>query len=268
MSQSPTILIMAGKRDGKLDPLAARAGVSHKCRVPICGKPLLQWTLEAAGPAFPDAQILISIHDPDVIADLPAVEELTAAGRLKMCEAQAGIVESVEHAVSEAGDAAFPLLITTADSVLAEPGFLRNVHAAAMANDSEALIVLAQREAIEAAHPEGQKKFYQFSDIAISNCNAFWLRDRNALKAAEAFRQGGQFAKQKGRIAKAFGYWNLIRFRMGWFTLEGAFAAISRRFGVRVTPWLEKDGAFAVDVDNERTYDVSEALLKKRKLAA
>ena len=103
MNDQPTILILAGKRDGKLDPLAERAGVSHKCRVPINGKPLLEWVAEAVGPAFPEAKVLISIHDPAVIADLPTVAALKAAGRLVLCEAQAGIVESVEHAIALAG---------------------------------------------------------------------------------------------------------------------------------------------------------------------
>lgn len=266
MTLQPTILILAGKRDGKLDPLAERAQVSHKCRVPIVGKPLLQWVLEAVAPAFPDARIYISIHNPSVIGDLSGVAELKAAGRLHLCVAQAGIVESVEAAIAEAGgDSAFPLLITTADNVLAEPDYLRGIHEAALASEGDALVVLAERDSIRAAHPEGQRKFYEFSDIAIANCNVFWLRNANAVKAAEAFRQGGQFIKTKGRIAKAFGIWNLIRFRMGWSSLEGAFRAISRRFGVRVVPHVTPDGAFAIDVDNERTYSVAEILLKARK---
>jgi GTP:adenosylcobinamide-phosphate guanylyltransferase len=266
MTDQPTILILAGKRDGKLDPLAERAGVTHKCRVPIAGKPLLQWVLEAVAPAFPDARIYVSIHDPAVIADLPGVSVLTASGRLHLCEAQAGIVESVEAAIAAAGgESAFPLMITTADNVLAEPDYLRGVHESAMASEGDAVVVLATRESIRAAHPEGQRKFYEFSDMAISNCNVFWLRNSAALAATEAFRQGGQFAKNRARIAKAFGIWNLIRFRLGWWSLDGAFRAISRRFGVRVVPHVTPDGAFAIDVDNERTYAIAEMLLKDRK---
>lgn len=266
MTEQPTILILAGKRDGKLDPLAERAGVSHKCRVPINGKPLLEWVAEAVAPAFPQAKVLISIHDPAVIADLPTVMTLQQSGRLVLCAAQAGIVESVEHAIAQAGgEAAFPLLITTADNVLAESAYLREVHDAALAGDGDAVVVLATREAIRAAHPDGQRKFYEFSDVAISNCNLFWLRNPKALRATEAFREGGQFAKNRARIAKAFGIINLLRFRLGWWTLEKAFKAISRRFGVKVVPYITPDGAFAIDVDNERTYGVAELLLKARK---
>ena len=265
MTVKPTILILAGKRDGKLDPLAERAGVSHKARVPIAGKPLLEWVLEAAIPAFPGNRILVSIHDASIMADLPGIIELEKQGRLTFCQAQAGIVESVEAAVALAGADAFPLMITTADNVLVDAEIMRQVHADSEASGGDAIAVLSTREAIQAAHPEGQRRFYEFSDMAISNCNLFWLKNANALKAAEAFREGGQFAKNRARIAKAFGLINLLRFRFGWWSLKSAFRAISRRFGVKVEPLVLADGAYAIDVDNERTYGVAEILLKKRK---
>jgi len=266
MMTAPDILILAGKRDGQLDPMAADAGVSHKCRVPICGKALVQWVLEAAVPAFSKNRILISVHDRAAIADLPRVSELEASGRLIICDAQSGIVESVEHAAAQSGNNCWPLIITTADNVLVTPELMRDLHSDAMAGDGDAVIVLSTREAIQAAHPEGQRRFYEFSDVAVSNCNLFWLRDARALKAAEAFRQGGQFIKTKGRIAKAFGLINLVRFRLGWWDMETAFGAISRALKTRVVPYIAEDGAYAVDVDNPRTYAIAEILLKRRKL--
>ena len=128
---TPTILILAGKRDGRLDPLAEKAGVSHKAVVPIRGKPLIQWVLEAAEAAWPDAPILVSIHDPAVLDGIAIVDRLKAAGRLRFPPAQHGIVDSLEAAV--AGGAAFPLLITTGDNVLVTPEALRRLHDEAMA---------------------------------------------------------------------------------------------------------------------------------------
>ena len=260
---TPTILILAGKRDGKIDPLAEKAGVTHKAIVPIRGKPLIQWVLEAAEAAWPDAPILVSIHDPAVIDPLPIVQRLKAAGRLRCPQAQSGIVESLEEAVS--GGDAFPLLITTGDNVVVTPDALRRLHDEAMAAGAGAALSLATREQILAAHPEGQRRFYEFKDKAISNCNAYWLRDRAALKAAESFRGGGQFIKTPGAILKAFGLWNLIGFRQKWWNLDKAMANLSRRFGVKIAPVFVIDGALAVDVDNERTYKIAETLLESRK---
>lgn len=261
---SPTILILAGKRDGKLDPLAEAAGVTHKCNVPICGKPLLQWVLEGVEHGWPDAPIWVSIHDPAVIADVPGVAELTAAGRLHMSVSRDGIVESIEAVIEEGGNP-FPMLITTGDNVLVTAEEIRAIHDFGMQQGAGAVIAIAEKSSIIAEHPEAQRRFYEFKDMAISNCNAYWLRDAASFRAAEAFRGGGQFIKTKGRIAQAFGILNLIRFRLGWSTVDGAMAAISRRFKVNVRALLLTEGAYAVDVDNERTYKIAEMLLAKRK---
>lgn len=261
---SPTILILAGKRDGKLDPLAQAAGVTHKCNVPIQGKPLLQWVLEGVADGWPDSRIWVSIHDPSVVADVPGVAELTAAGRLHMSMSRDGIVESIEAVIEEAGNP-FPMLITTGDNVLVTAEEIRGIHDFGMREGAGAVIAIAEKSSIQAEHPEAQRRFYEFRDMAISNCNAYWLRDAASFRAAEAFRAGGQFIKTKGRIAQAFGILNLIRFRMGWSSVDGAMAAISRRFKVKIRAFLLTEGAYAVDVDNDRTYKIAEMLLAKRK---
>ena len=47
MSDRPTIvIILAAQRAGVVNPLAERAGVSHKCLAPIYGKPLIEWVLD------------------------------------------------------------------------------------------------------------------------------------------------------------------------------------------------------------------------------
>lgn len=261
----PTILVLAGKRDGRLDPLAERAGVSHKAVVPIGGKPLIGHVLATLEQSWPDALILVSIHDPAVIEEVEEVRRLKAAGRLEVVPAQAGIVESVEAAAERAS---FPLLITTGDNVLTTPEAVRAIHRTGLEREADAVLGLARKEDIQFAHMEGQKGFYEFRDMAISNCNLFWLRDRKAFAAVEAFREGGQFFKNRDRLRRAFGLWNIIRFKLKLDTVEGAMERMSKRFGVRVVPHMFADGSLAVDVDNERTYRVTEELLEQRRKAA
>src|SRR5690606_24327934 len=57
-----TAIVLAAQRDGQLDPLAAEAGVSHKCRVPIGGRPLLAHVLDALARTEGVARIRISVE--------------------------------------------------------------------------------------------------------------------------------------------------------------------------------------------------------------
>jgi hypothetical protein len=178
-----------------------------------------------------------------------------------MIEGRFNIVDSV-FAGAEGAD--FPLLITTADNCLLTPEGYSEFISKCLAEDAGGAAALARREDVQAADPIGQKRFYEFRDGAYSNCNTYWLGSAKALSAAEIMREGGQFIKYPRRIIKAFGLINLVRFRMGWGSKEKLFAQISRRFGFKLVPVVLSDGHFAIDVDNERTFAVTEKILKAR----
>ena len=90
------------------------------------------------------------------------------------------------------------------------------------------------------------------------------LANRKAFKAAEIFREGGQFQKNPGRMVRAFGLVNIIAMRFGLVTLAGGLARVGRRFGLAMEPVVFEDGALAIDVDNERTYRIAEWVLAGR----
>jgi GTP:adenosylcobinamide-phosphate guanylyltransferase len=256
-----TALVMAGKRSGVLDPLAERAGVSQKAVVPVNGVPMIERVVAQVAACEAVGAIRVVAHDEGEIARLPTVAKLIAQGRLTMVEGAFNIVDSV---FAGAAGADFPLLITTADNCLVTPEGYGEFVAKCLAEGAGGAAALARREDVQAADPIGQKRFYEFRDGGYSNCNTYWLGSAQALKAAEIMREGGQFIKYPRRIIKAFGLANLIRFRMGWGSKEKLFAQISRRFGFKLVPVVLSDGHFAIDVDNERTYAVTEKILKAR----
>ena len=256
-----TALIMAGKRSGVLDPLAAHAGVSQKCVVPVNGVPMVERVVKQVAACDRIGDIRIVAHEPDEIAALPTVAPLIKEGRLTFAEGKFNLVDSV---FSGADGATFPLLITTADNCLVTPDGYAEFIEKCNAADAGAAAGLARKEAVQAADPEGQRKFYRFKDGGFSNCNMYWLGSAEALGAAEIMREGGQFAKFPRRIIKAFGFMNLIRFRLGTGSKEKLFEQISRRFRIKLVPIELSGGHYAIDVDNQRTYDVTTRILKRR----
>ena len=256
----PKILVLAGRRSATLDPLAEAAGVSHKCLVPVAGVPMVVRVLETAAEAYPEAPLFVSIEDFSIIEDQSIVARLQSEGRLTPIEARHHIVDSIVYA---SGITGFPLMITTADNVLMTAEVMHDLEALGASGAADAIVVMAEKTDIRAAHPDGQRRFYELKDGGFSNCNLFWLGSDKAVRAAEVFRHGGQFAKHPGRIVKAFGVLNLIRFRWGLETLEGMFRHVSRRFGIRILPMVAKDGKVAIDVDNERTHRVAEEILAR-----
>jgi GTP:adenosylcobinamide-phosphate guanylyltransferase len=256
----PRILVLAGRRSASLDPLAAKAGVALKALVPVAGEAMVGRVLRIAAEAFPEAPLFVSVEDFALIADEPTVARLSAEGRLNPVEAQNHIVDSVVEASRTTG---FPLLITTADNVLMTAEGLHEMVGTADQGDCDALVMLAERESILAAHPDGQRRFYRLRGGAYSNCNLFWLAGERALNATESFRYGGQFAKRKKDAVRALGLSTLLLYVLNLTTIEGMFRHFSRRFGVRLKPLVTADGRLAIDVDNERTHRVAEEIIAR-----
>jgi CTP:molybdopterin cytidylyltransferase MocA len=256
-----TALIMAGKRSGVLDPLAADAGVSQKCVVPVGGKPMIEHVVDAVARCAPVGEIRVVAHDTEDIAVIPLVARLMDQGRLSFRPGAFNLVDSV---FSGAEEAEFPLLITTADNCLVTAeGYAEFIDKARDAK-ADAAAALARKEDVIAADPVGQKRFYEFSDGGYSNCNMYWIGSPEALSAAEIMRSGGQFMKFPRRIAQAFGVMNLVRFKLGWGTKEKLFAQVSRRFGFKLCPIVLSNGEYAIDVDERRSFGVTEKLLARR----
>ncbi|MGB3724035.1 MAG: nucleotidyltransferase family protein [Pacificimonas sp.] len=251
-------LVLAGRREGVVDAFAAAHGVDDKCLIPVGGRPMIAHVVSALAEVAGIDRIVISANDPAILRRIPLLNELETAGRLVFAPASDNIADSV---VRGAEGAVFPLLVTTADNVLFDPASVREFGEGAARQGADVAVAFAPRQAVRAAHPDGQKRFYEFSDVAVSTCNAYWLAHERALGAVEAFRGGGQFVKHPARIARAFGIMNLIRFRFGMGRLDETFLRFSRRFGLDMRAVLLSRGACAIDVDNDRTLRVTEEVL-------
>lgn len=260
-----TAIILAAQREGRLDAMAAEAGVTHKCLVPILGRPLVQYVLEALASVPGLSRIRICV-EPDAVAAVRAVPG--ASGELGVAVDFVPSAETItESAYASAEGIDEAIVITTADNVNLTPGAVQALLGRIGAG-AEGVLALARKEAVLAAHPEGQRRFYELSDGDYSNCNLYAVAGRRVLRLAEVFREGGQFARNPGRLRRIVGPFNLLLFRFRLVSLERAMKRLSRRAGLRVEAVVLEDGAHAVDVDNPRTYAIAEAILARRQGAA
>lgn len=255
-----TVLVLAAQRAGVVNPLAERAGVSHKCVVPICGKPLIVHVMEALAQLAPAPRVRVSV-EPEVHAELTALLAPYAARGLAIdfVASSSNIAESVFLASQGVTG---PIIVTTADNVLLTPGAVEEVLAAL--GQADVVACLSRDFSVRAVHVDAQRNFYKFRDGGYANCNLYGIAGQHALRAIEVFREGGQFQKNPKRLITAFGLINILLVRFGLVSLARAMKLASRRFGLRFHAVVFADGSAAVDVDNERTYGISEMVLKQR----
>lgn len=254
-----TAIVLAGRRDGSIDPLAEAHGVADKCLVPVLGMPCIEHVLKALEAAPEIGQIIISINDPAILAGLSTADRLMSQDRLTALRAERNLAESV---LAAAAAAQFPLLVTTADNVLMTPESIALMVSGA--GKADAAAAFARKADILAAHPEGQRRFYEFADDGYSNCNTYWIARPEVLRVVEIFREGGQFAKNPRRVIAAFGLINTLMFRQGWLSLTAALKRVSRRMKLELVPVVMADGSYAIDVDNERTHMCASQIMARR----
>ena len=254
-----TAIILAAQREGRLDPLAAEAGVTHKCLVPIGGRPLLAHVLAAVAGVPGLGSIRISVEPGAEALLRPIVDEMGLGARVEFVAAAATITDSIYAATN---GVSAPFIVTTADNVLLTANAVQQIVSKLAAGD-DAVVALSRREDVLSAHPQGQRRFYRFTDGSYSNCNLYGL-SKSGLALAETYRSGGQFAKNPMRIVQAIGLINLVILRYGLISLPRAMQRLGRRFGVKASAIVLKDGAHAIDVDNARTYSIAAQLLASR----
>lgn len=258
-SQRLRVIVLSAQRAGIENELAARFGVSHKCLIPLKERPLIAHVLETLGAHQDVAEIVISIEAEAFGLVQAIVDGLRIAGKVSLVSASNNLADSVFTA---AEGMAGPVIITTADNALLKPASIDAMHDALKTHD--AAIGLARKGSVLAVHPDAQRRFYELRDDGYSNCNLYGMSSQQALNAAEIFRSGGQFAKNRDRMIEAFGLFNLLLMRFKLVTMDSAMKRISRRIGLKIAPVVIADGTQAVDVDNDRTYGIVDMVLDGR----
>lgn len=266
-----TAIILAGQRDGKPSKLAADAGVSHKCLMPILGKPLIEYVLDALVATPGLARVRICVEENAVEAVRPFTAGAAARVPVDFVLPEATITES---AYVSAEGVEGPVLFTTGDNANLTPDAVAE-SVRPLGQGYDATIALAPRDKVVAIRRDAEHGYpdissvspYRFADGRFSNCNLYGLSSPKVLQLAEMFREGGQFSKYRSRLIRVIGYFNLFLFSLRILTVEQAMKRLSKRLGVRIKGVVLEDGAQAVDVDDLRAYKISQTIQTERRAA-
>ncbi len=253
------LIVLAGQRRDTPDALAERFGVSHRCLVPLGDRPLIAHVLQtgAQHPRVASLAVCIEREAFDPVWDM--LTRLPGRGSVALIEAHEDLAQSVRAA---AADWDGPLLVTTADHALLSAEAIDATLAAL--EGADVTFALARREAVEAVHPSGQRRYMTLREGEFASCDIYGVAEPRFLAIAEVFRgrkAGGRF---DWRILRATGLVGLLALRLGLESLASAIDRASRRFAMRVRAVLLPDGTQAIDVGDEATYAIARDLLERR----
>lgn len=230
-------LVLAGSRPGAPDPVAAAEGVAHKALVDVAGMPML-------------ARVFRALREAGVVhialaADHPEVISIGHAFGAIPLTPGAGPSASVGAGFAKLGA---PLLVTTADHALLKPEWIADFVADTPVS-ADVAVLLARRDAVEAARPGSRRTWLRFADGEWSGCNLFLLNTPSAEAAIRTWEAVEADRKRPWRIAARLGFGTLAWYLAGRLTLVEAIARLGRRVAIDAAAVAARDGLAAIDVD-------------------
>ena len=246
------VLVLAGQRDGVVDPLCEAAGIARKALLPVLGVAQLDRVRDALSEA--------GLPKPYWLSGLGEARE----GFAKVPSA-GGPADSVTLALEGATE--WPVLVTTADHPLLTSEMVRHFVDTAEGSGADLCVGLASREVIEASYPETTRTYLKFSDVQVSGCNLFYLKEPEALAAIRFWQRAQRDRKKPLRLASHFGVGLLAQYAVGKLSLTSAFGQASRRLGIVARPVMMPFAEAAIDLDKPSDLPIVERILRARAAA-
>ncbi|HEX5476487.1 MAG TPA: NTP transferase domain-containing protein [Burkholderiales bacterium] len=244
-------LVLAGSRGGG-DPLEAYAGVSHKALIRIGERTMIERVVGALAAIAEVDRIVIAIERPEVLSMLAGLRPPLCAKPVSTMPAAASPSASVAAALERES---VPLLATTADHALLQPGWLRQF-IDACPPEVDLSLALARKEAIRAAAPDTQRTYLRFADGEFSGCNLFLLRRPAAAGIVRLWREIEAERKSPFRMMRRLGPGYALRYRFGRLRVAEALERLHQLSGASIGIVELADGRAAIDVDKPADLDL------------
>ena len=256
-------VVLAGRRSAD-DPLAIAAGAPHRALLEIEGEPMLLRVVRRLVARPTIERVLINIDEPALLEDLPELVGLRDSGVVEFMAStdspSSSVLESLAWADLEAG----PALVTTADHALLDDAMLDAFFRDSDCTDADLTLALVPRTVIEARFPETRRTYLRFSNEGYSGANLFLFQRPAAARAASFWRRVESQRKRPWRIARAFGYANLVLFLTRRLDLESAFERASKVIGAKIQAIPLDIAEAAIDVDKIEDLELVRRILSQR----
>ena len=250
-------IILAADRNSN-DPLLQASGACCKAMVKIDGAPMLERVVRA---------LLDSEHITNIVISGPQEQQLSGSTFLRDAHAKESIrwvppadspSNSAYQAMQAMGD--IPVLVTTADHPLLRADIVNDFVSRSLETGADVGVGLTDYASIRARYPAAKKTVTRFRDGGYCGCNLFTFMTPASHRVAQAWRRVEQQRKNPLRIISQLGWWSVLRYLLGWMTLNQALGKLSQRLNVNIAPVHLPYPEAAIDVDSIADQELVEGI--------
>jgi molybdopterin-guanine dinucleotide biosynthesis protein A len=229
------IVLAGGSPD---DPLAQRYGVASKTLVPVRGRPMVAYTLEALR-ATPDVDRIV------YVGPVPA-QGLEPAPDVVLPD-QGSMLANLESALAEAESPR--VVVASGDNPFITPEAVRDL----LRGAPEAALVypIVPREAVEARWPGMRRTYARLRDGVFTGGNLILLDKALFVRALPMARKIVALRKKPLALAGTVGWGVLLKLLLGRLAIADVERRAEQLFGLPMRAYVTRFAEIGVDADSE-----------------
>lgn len=229
-------MVLAG---GRPDP-ALPQGIPNKAFLPLCGRPMVEFVLQALRAAASVNRIVLVGPDP-LPPGIAGHADLAIAAR-------GGLLDNVVEGLAGAGEGT-PVLAAAADIPLLTPSVVDAFVDAATALDAECVYGVVRREDVWQALPGVRKTFVRLREGTFTGGSLILLDPGAFARARAAIDRAIHARKHPWALARMFGLRALLGLLTGTLRISELERRASLLTGMRARALICRAPEVALDVD-------------------
>lgn len=258
MNTSVSAIVLAGGLITERDPLFPLTGILKKSMLPVCGKPMVQWVIEAIDQAQTISDIVVVGLDAEprfeTTKPLAAIPD---AGSML-----ANIMRGIETVNARHQSQEF-VLLASADIPTITPEVVDWRVRGALDAGADINYAVVTRQTMEARFPQSQRSYVRLQDMQICGGDLNVLR--TSLAGEDALWERIIRARKRAwRQASLLGYDLLFQLLLRRVSLDDASEKVSDRLGLSGKAALSPYAELAMDIDKPHHLEVVENSMRCR----
>ena len=245
-------LVPAGGRSKPDDPLYPLTKEGPKAMLPIAGKPMVQWVLDALAASDRIGRVVVVGLTPEHglnCRDKP-LDYVPDSGSM-VDNARVGI-----RRILELNPQARLTLWASADIPAVRPEHVNWLVDTCLQTDHDFYYTLIERSVMQGRYPASRRSYTRLKDAVVCGGDMNMIAARLAKDDNPLWRKITEARKNVFKQASLIGFDTLLLLALRQLTLEGAVQRASKRLGIRgrgvVSPYAE----MGMDVDKPFQYEI------------
>jgi len=261
MDGQPSVVavVTAGWSPSEDDPLAEYTRGKPKALIPIAGKPMIAYVVDALAGSRYIQHIVVVALDPAAGVQFPVpVEYVPDAGDI-LANAEAGIRYALDH---------YPdldaVLLSSSDLPTITPAIVDAFIEECFRTDHDLYYSIVERSVMEARFPESRRSYVHLREGDFAGGDIMLVRPSMALSQRELWQSLAEARKNALRQARMFGLWPLFKLIIRRLSLAEAERRACKALNVRGRGVPFPYAEVGMDVDKPFQLEIVRAELEAR----